>query len=239
MDVASIVGVPSFVLGVGEYNQRAWNNFIQNKIRPMCVAIAQELTKKLILSPKMYLKFNTWSLLDWDLQTVSNVYGGLSDRGIVMMENLCRCGHKCEWSNHKNRAGSIRLDITEKGKPNPLRDALRQIGVWNNKHIPDIYLQASVRQRLDLLQGLMDTDGTCSIKGECEFTQKSELLSKQVFELVCSLGMRGCLKTKKAKCNGKDAGIVYRIHFYTDFFQLRAKFWSKGYGTLMRGLCNT
>lgn len=81
--VASIVGVPSFVLGVGEYNQRAWNNFIQNKIRPMCVAIAQELTKKLILSPKMYLKFNTWSLLDWDLQTVSNVYGGLSDRGIV------------------------------------------------------------------------------------------------------------------------------------------------------------
>ena len=81
--VASIVGVPSFVLGVGEYNQRAWNNFIQNKIRPMCVAIAQELTRKLILSPKMYLKFNTWSLLDWDLQTVSNVYGGLSDRGIV------------------------------------------------------------------------------------------------------------------------------------------------------------
>lgn len=135
---------------------------------------------------------------------------------LEMMENLCRCGHKCEWSNHKNRAGSIRLDITEKGKPNPLRDALRQIGVWNNKHIPDIYLQASVRQRLDLLQGLMDTDGTCSIKGECEFTQKSELLSKQVFELVCSLGMRGCLKTKKAKCNGKDAGIVYRIHFYTD-----------------------
>lgn len=81
--VASIVGVPSFVLGVGEYDQRAWNNFIQNKIRPMCVAIAQELTRKLILSPKMYLKFNTWSLLDWDLQTVSNVYGGLSDRGIV------------------------------------------------------------------------------------------------------------------------------------------------------------
>lgn len=81
--VASIVGVPPFVLGVGEYDQRAWNNFIQNKIRPMCVAIAQELTRKLILSPKMYLKFNTWSLLDWDLQTVSNVYGGLSDRGFV------------------------------------------------------------------------------------------------------------------------------------------------------------
>lgn len=81
--VAAIVGVPPFVLGVGEYNQKAWNSFIQNKIRPMCVAIAQELTRKLILSPKMYLKFNTLSLMDWDLQTISTVFGGLSDRGFV------------------------------------------------------------------------------------------------------------------------------------------------------------
>lgn len=81
--VASIVGVPPFVLGVGEYNQKAWNNFIQNKIRPICIAIAQEMTKKLILSPKMYLRFNTLSLMDWDLQTLSSVFGSLSDRGIV------------------------------------------------------------------------------------------------------------------------------------------------------------
>lgn len=81
--VAAIVGVPPFVLGVGEYNQKAWNSFIQNKIRPMCVAIAQELTRKLILSPKMYLKFNTLSLMDWDLQTISTVFGGLSDRGFI------------------------------------------------------------------------------------------------------------------------------------------------------------
>lgn len=81
--VASIVGVPPFVLGVGDYNQKAWNNFIQNKVRPICVAISQELTRKLILSPKMYLKFNTLSLMDWDLQTISTVFGSLSDRGYV------------------------------------------------------------------------------------------------------------------------------------------------------------
>lgn len=81
--VASIVGVPPFVLGVGEYSQKAWNSFIQNKIRPICVAIAQELTRKLIISPKMYLKFNTLSLMDWDLQTISSVFGSLSDRGFV------------------------------------------------------------------------------------------------------------------------------------------------------------
>ena len=81
--VASIVGVPPFVLGVGDYSQKAWNNFIQNKIRPICIAIAQEMTKKLILSPKMYLRFNTLSLMDWDLQTISTVFGALSDRGMV------------------------------------------------------------------------------------------------------------------------------------------------------------
>ena len=81
--VAAIVGVPPFVLGIGEYNQKEWNNFIQNTIRPIALAIQQELTKKLILSPKWYFKFNTLSLLDWDMQTVGNVLGSLYDRGIV------------------------------------------------------------------------------------------------------------------------------------------------------------
>lgn len=81
--IASIVGVPPFVLGVGEYSQKEWNNFIQNKIRPICLGIAQEMTKKLIISPKWYLKFNTLSLMDFDIQTISSVFGNLSDRGFV------------------------------------------------------------------------------------------------------------------------------------------------------------
>lgn len=81
--VASIVGVPAFILGVGEYNQKEWNNFIQNTIRPICTNIAQELTRKLILNPKWYIKFNFLSLMDWDLQVISNVFGSLSDRGFV------------------------------------------------------------------------------------------------------------------------------------------------------------
>lgn len=81
--VAAIMGVPPFLLGVGEYNRAAWNAFVQNTIRPIALAIQQELTKKLIISPKWYLKFNVRSLLDWDLQTIYTVFGGLSDKGIV------------------------------------------------------------------------------------------------------------------------------------------------------------
>lgn len=81
--VAAILGVPPFLLGVGEYNKDAWNNFIQNTIKPICISIQQELTKKLIVSEKMYLKFNVLSLLDWDIKSIYEVFGGLADKGIV------------------------------------------------------------------------------------------------------------------------------------------------------------
>lgn len=81
--VASILGVPPFIVGVGEYSKEAWNNFVQSTVRTICIGIAQEMTKKLIISPKWYLKFNTLSLMDWDIQTISSVFGSLSDRGFV------------------------------------------------------------------------------------------------------------------------------------------------------------
>ena len=81
--VASIFGLPPFVLGVGEYNQKAWNNFIQTKVRPLALKIAQEMTNKLIIKDEWYLKFNERSLFDWDVVTVSQMLSGLYDRGIV------------------------------------------------------------------------------------------------------------------------------------------------------------
>lgn len=81
--VASIIGVPPFVLGVGDYDQQAWNSFVSNTVRVIAQEIEQELTKKLILNPKWYLKFNILSLMNWDLATISEVFGNLSDRGFV------------------------------------------------------------------------------------------------------------------------------------------------------------
>lgn len=81
--VAAVLGIPPFLVGVGEYDKNAWNAFVQNTVRPIALSIAQEMTRKLILSPNWYLKFNTLSLMDWDLKTISDVFGGLSDRGFV------------------------------------------------------------------------------------------------------------------------------------------------------------
>lgn len=81
--VAAIIGVPPFLLGVGEYSKEAWNNFVQSKIKTIALGIQQEMTKKLIISEKMYLKFNVLSLMDWDIETIYKVFGGLSDKAIV------------------------------------------------------------------------------------------------------------------------------------------------------------
>lgn len=81
--IAAIYGVPPFLLGVGDYDKAAWNDFVAHTIAPIAIAIQQELTKKLIFKPEWYLKFNVLALMDWDLKTIADVFGSLSDRGFI------------------------------------------------------------------------------------------------------------------------------------------------------------
>lgn len=81
--VASVVGVPPYLLGVGEFEREEWNSFVQTRIKTIAQIIQQEMTRALIVSPKWYLILNYWSLVDYDLKTVSDVLLAGSDRGFV------------------------------------------------------------------------------------------------------------------------------------------------------------
>ena len=95
-----------------------------------------------------------------------------------------------------------------------LREELRTLGVLGNKHIPAEYLRASLEQRLALLQGLMDTDGTISATGsQCEFSVSCQRLAVGVFELVASLGMKPSIKESAAKLNGVEVNRRWRVTF--------------------------
>lgn len=96
-----------------------------------------------------------------------------------------------------------------------LTSKLRTIGVLKNKHIPGVYLKASIHQRFELLKGLMDTDGTCLPSGSCEFYNTNRRLIDDVYELLISLGFKCCICIGRATLNGKDCGEKYRIKFTT------------------------
>lgn len=81
--VAAVIGVPAFLLGVGEFNRDEWNNFVQTKVRAIALNIQQQMTRCLILSPKWYIFLNYWSLMDYDLKATSDILLAGSDRGFV------------------------------------------------------------------------------------------------------------------------------------------------------------
>jgi len=91
---------------------------------------------------------------------------------------------------------------------------LRQAGVYGNKHIPLEYFRASHRQRLALLQGLIDTDGSVSEGGLIEFCNTNPNLAFGVQELVHSLGAKASISESRAMLNGKDCGPRWRVTFY-------------------------
>lgn len=74
--VASILGIPPFVLGVGEFKADAWNNFINTTVMPIAQNIQQELTRKLIDRTDEYFTFNPRSLMAYSLTELIN--GGIT-----------------------------------------------------------------------------------------------------------------------------------------------------------------
>ena len=132
-----------------------------------------------------------------------------------MITNINEIGYSTKIYYHKNRTPSIGVGITPRGQENKFKTELRNLNLINNKHIPEIYLYSNIEQRYELLKGLMDSDGTCSIKGECSFSQKDYNIIIKVSQLLSSLGITNIIKNKKSKCKGKEY-YSYNIFFRVD-----------------------
>lgn len=96
-----------------------------------------------------------------------------------------------------------------------LMGRLRVLGVLGNKRIPAAYLTASAHQRLELLRGLLDTDGSIYKSGKIEISQCNELLAIDILHLAWSLGLKATINENDAKLNGRVVGKRWRIQFRT------------------------
>ena len=91
---------------------------------------------------------------------------------------------------------------------NPIKQALERLALWGctsyDKFIPRAYLDAGKRARLDLLRGLLDTEGWVESWGTVRYSTASERLARDVCELVRSLGGWCAVSTKdtSSTCDG-------------------------------------
>lgn len=107
-----------------------------------------------------------------------------------------------------------------KGKGNEcsLSRDLKAIGVFHEKRIPGGYLRGSIQQRLQLLAGLIDTDGHVETKtGRTRFVTTNLELRDGVYELATSLGFRPYVC--EAPPTTSTSGIAGRLTVYTVGFQ--------------------
>lgn len=85
----------------------------------------------------------------------------------------------------------VRLSFQTGGRVGGFTGALHDLGIYRNKLIPDAYFTGSLTQRLALVQGLMDSDGTIFHRtGRASFTNTNDKLVAGMRTLVRSLGWK-------------------------------------------------
>jgi hypothetical protein len=134
------------------------------------------------------------SVADFDYDSLKNKLNeyGYTENGFIR-------------DNRSPHAGRIGIDT--------LYSNLKSLGVYKNKHIPESYILSSKNQRIQLIQGLMDSDGHVDKKGSCEFYNKNESIINSVRVILASLGVKS---TKREKLvNGET---YYIVSYTTDKF---------------------
>lgn len=106
-----------------------------------------------------------------------------------------------------------------------IQTEIRTLGLIENKHIPNDFLINSTKKRLELLAGIIDSDGYYTNEFNCfEIVQKNKKLSKQIKFLCDSLGFRTSLKKKKAKIKSKNfESEVFRIRIFGNLDSIPTK----------------
>jgi len=115
--------------------------------------------------------------------------------------------YECKVLDHTNPSGTTNTVVL----PSELNKTIVDfIGVERSytKRVPSVLLTGSVSQRLAVLQGLMDTDGTINKKGSPSYTTVSKGLAEDVVDLVQTLG--GSARISERKTDSKF-GIAYQV----------------------------
>lgn len=116
-------------------------------------------------------------------------------------------------------AAKYRYSITnDTNETNVILDEFKRFNLLNNKHIPQNYKASSEQTRLELLAGLMDTDGSYDKRNYgFDFIQKNERLADDVIFIAKSLGFSATKKECQKSCmykGEKRVGTYFRVFIH-------------------------
>ena len=119
------------------------------------------------------------------------------------------------------RGGNISPKHKNFVRRNGLRETMKSLGVIGNKHIPQQYLVNSRRKRMQLLAGLIDSDGHLNKPSGCGYTivSKWEHLANEIRELACSLGLAAKVRSMIARNQNGNSFIVFRVLIYGEHLE--------------------
>lgn len=144
--------------------------------------------------------------------------------------------------NYNSRNYVITPTVESDIQTKSLGALLRHNNLLNNKHIPADYMLSSREQRLQLLQGLIDSDGYISERGTCQFYNSNKTLVRQVKQLIESLGYKVTIKDYIPKLNSVECAPCSSITFKPiedvarlSFKQKRIKHQEKKHNSKIRG----
>ena len=197
------------------------------------------LSKPIKYPDYQYLPIPPYALGVWLGDGTSTNSGITSDNNDCqeMKQHLLDCGITSvevikPWG--RDTISTLFLD-RKKGNPDLTKkqlftEKLKDMNLLSNKHIPERYMYATVEERLELLQGLMDTDGTVDKRnGNCSFSQANYEFCLQLQKLLSSLGIKSTVTEKKMHYIKKDGTLArsWEVFFTTgkDFpcFKLQRK----------------
>jgi len=170
------------------------------------IPITVPITKPLKTN-NIEVKIDPWLLGYW-------IGNGDSNRPSITCNSLDLTEIVFNINKTKYKIGSIRNDSRSNATSiyikEPFLSDLRNLNLLKNKHIPDIYMRSSINQRIDLLKGLMDSDGHISKeRGRAMFGNCNVIISSSVFELAISLGE--IVHAHSSKCKGYGKEVISHV----------------------------
>lgn len=154
----------------------------------------------------------------------NNMICGHQDDMQYLKEYLLKNNITFVEKKYKTEVNVIRLRL----KNHLTRPILRKLNLLDNKHIPEDYLYNSITNRLELLAGLIDSDGCVDKNGNIEITVSNNKLAEDIYRLIYSLGIQVNGIHKKQSYYRKNGirfkgKVTNRIHFTSNIIPLNLK----------------